>query len=97
MIKEKWTSVHIPNVFTCGMNTMARAEAMNYVIKKAMTTRYSLINLLMEILKIEQRIIRSTREAITTGFLEQNMNHSLLKEIKERFSKWAFEQMLFQF
>jgi hypothetical protein len=35
------------------MNTMARAEAMNFVVKKAMVQRYSLVNLFLEILKIE--------------------------------------------
>jgi hypothetical protein len=32
---------------------MARAEAMNCFIKKAMIGRYTLVNLVMEILKIE--------------------------------------------
>ena len=53
MIKEKWASVHIPTLFTGGMNTMARAEAMNCMLKRSMVSRYTLVNLLMEVLKVE--------------------------------------------
>lgn len=62
--------MHIPNQFTGGMNTMARAEAMNCVIKRCMVNRYSLLNLVLEIFKIEQKIIKTTREAITQQYLE---------------------------
>lgn len=52
-IKEKWATAHLPLLFTGGMNTVARAEAMNYFIRKAMTGRYTLVNLFIEILKVE--------------------------------------------
>ncbi len=95
-IKEKWSSSHIPNIFTAGMNTMARAEAMNHFIKKAMIGRYTLVNLFMEILKIETRVIRASREVLNTTDMQTCINHPLMSEIKQRFSKWAFEQVLFQ-
>ena len=81
MIKEKWASVHIPTLFTGGMNTMARAEAMNCMLKRSMVTRYTLVNLLMEVLKVEQNIIRLSREVITASWLETNINHPMLHEL----------------
>ena len=75
---------------------MARAEAMNHFIKKAMIGRYTLVNLFMEILKIETRVIRASREVLNTTDMQTCINHPLMSEIKQRFSKWAFEQVLFQ-
>ncbi len=63
-IKEKWATAHIPTVFTGGVTTSARAEAMNSLIKHAMASKFTLVNLFLEILKIEQGVIRSSREVI---------------------------------
>jgi hypothetical protein len=53
-LKEKWASAHLPNMFTGGLSSsMDRTETMNYFIKKAMVGRYTLVNLFLEILKIE--------------------------------------------
>ena len=66
MIKEKWATAHQPPIFNAGMHTSSRAEAMNAFVKKAMLGRYTLINLFQEILKIEQRVIKASREIILT-------------------------------
>jgi hypothetical protein len=45
MIKEKWATAHQPPVFNAGMHTTSRAEAMNSMVKKAMQSRFTLVNL----------------------------------------------------
>ena len=70
---------------------MARAEAMNHFIKKAMIGRYTLVNLFLEILKIEQRVIRASREGINSSDMQTCINHPLMAEVRARYSKWAFE------
>ena len=64
MIKEKWATAHQPAIFNAGMHTSSRAEAMNSFVKKAMIGRYTLVNLFQEILKIEARVIRASREVV---------------------------------
>ena len=68
---------------------------MNAFVKKAMLGRYTLINLFQEILKIEQRVIKASREIILTPHSVQVVNNPLMNEIRERFSQWAFEKMLY--
>ena len=52
-MKEKWATSHTPCIFTGGLDTIARAEAMNYFVKKAMIGRFTLVELFIEILKME--------------------------------------------
>jgi len=67
LIKEKWATAHLPNIFTGGMNTMTKSESMNYFIKKAMTERFTLVDLFIEILKIEFNVIKSSRHEIANS------------------------------
>ena len=94
-IKEKWASAHIPAVFTGGMNSMQRMETINQTIKKTLFGRYTLENLFLEILKVETRLVKLTREFVNTQDMSVAINHPLINEVKLRYSKWAFEQMLF--
>ena len=96
MIKEKWATAHQAPVFNAGMHTTSRAEAMNSMVKKAMQSRFTLVNLFQEILKIEQRVIRASREALTAADENVVVNNPLMASIREKFSKWAFERMLYQ-
>jgi hypothetical protein len=36
MIKEKWATSHMPLMFNAGCHTIMRAEAVNFLVKKAM-------------------------------------------------------------
>jgi len=90
-MKEKWASAFIPDVFTGGMNTMARMETINQVVKKTLYGRHTLVNLFLEILKVESRAVKSTREFVGTLDMQTSINHPLISEVKLRYSKWAFE------
>lgn len=60
-----------------------------------MVGRYTMVNLFLEILKIEQQVIRASRETLVE--ISQAFIHPLMACIRSRYSKWAFEQMLLQF
>jgi len=85
----------MPTSFNGGVHTISRAEAMNAFIKKAMIGRYTLVNLFGQILNIERRVIKSSREVLNDSEIIQNVNNPLLNDLRLRFSKWAFEQMLY--
>jgi len=63
-IKEKWAAAHVPLMFNAGFQSTLKAEAVNYLIKRGMQQRYSLVNLFAEILKIEARAIRQCQDLI---------------------------------
>lgn len=95
MIKEKWATAHQPPVFNAGMHTTSRVEAMNSMVKKAMQSRYTLVNLFQEILKIEQRVIRASREVLSVVDSNLVVNNPLMASIRGKYAKWAFERMLY--
>ena len=66
------------------------------MVKKAMQSRYTLVNLFQEILKIEQRVIRASREAISTHSSTLIVNNPLLSSIRDKYARWAFERMMYQ-
>ncbi len=61
-----------------------------------MIGRYTLVNLFGQILHIERRVIKASREILNDSEIIQNVNNPLMNNIRQRFSKWAFEQMLYQ-
>lgn len=69
---------------------------MNSMVKKAMQSRYTLVNLFQEILKLEQRVIRASREVLNSVDQVLVVNNPLLDSIHKTYSKWAFERMMYQ-
>lgn len=94
LIKEKWSSAYTPAVFTGGMNSISRMESINQTIKKTLFGRFTLVNLFIEILKVEARSVKSTREFVNTQDMSIPINHPIISQIKTRYSKWSLEQML---
>jgi hypothetical protein len=64
---------------------------MNAFIKRAMIGRYTLVNLFGQILNIERKVIKASREVLNDSEIIQNVNNPLLNAIRMRFSRWAFE------
>jgi len=72
----------------------AREDSFNGFVKRALVGRFTLINLFLEILKIEHCTIRTSRESIGGEIV---FSHPLMDWIKFRYSRWSFEQMVVQF
>jgi len=66
-------------------------ESINQSIKKTLFGRYTLVNLFLEILKVEARTVKSTREFVNTQDMQVPINHPVINEIKLRYTKWSFE------
>lgn len=96
LIKEKWTSAHQPIVFNSGIHTISRAESVNHMVKQKLTNKCNLVDLYRLITSVESKTIERT---LVEGKREVKLivHNPLMRELYHIYSRWAFEQMLFQY
>lgn len=97
-IKQKWASHACPWIFTGGIHTISRAEAVNSQIKNKIWSKSTLSDCLDMMLEIEERVKGNILEK------EQKLNerehvihHPLLKQIYDQYSNFSFEKMLYEY
>ena len=95
LIKEKWSSAHQPILFTSGLHTIQRAEAINANVKNKLTKNTQLKELFTLILGIEKKMkLMQVKYAHKTS---QALHHPLLLQLRDTYSVYAFDQMFYQY
>jgi hypothetical protein len=92
-IKEKWTAAYAPQNFTSRTHTTSRIESMNSQIKARVHSRSSLIDILTMFQDIDERVVERS-ECEQRNESKLIINHPLLNEIYDLYTRHSFELML---
>lgn len=93
--KEKWSFAYKKSLPCLKVGTTSRIESLNSLIKKAVSSSSRLCELLHRLLKLHNNILNKPcphYRTISEKVIKDLENITLLLELKNYLSKWAYEQ-----
>jgi hypothetical protein len=95
-IKEKWATAFMPAVFNAGTHTTSRAESVNAQIKRSVNAQSKLTDIFSEMSALAERTCQQ-QQVKQHNQTQLFLNHPLLKDLYELYSRHAFEFMMHQY
>lgn len=94
-LKDRWATAYKPKHFSCDLHSLARAEAVNQLIKSRLYQRASIIELIKLVEDIDSKIETRCLQTAQDANCKQMVHHPIFRQINAMFSKFAFEHMMY--
>jgi len=95
-IKDKWARAYIPLIFSGGTRTTSRAESINSLIKKYVSSKNEICDFLVFVSRFEKKSIYDNLKK-EKEFIEQYETHSLIKEFKTKIYNHIYDNHFYEF
>ena len=96
-IKNKWTRSYLPRVFTGGVHSISKVEAMNSLIKRYLNSKCEIsdiTNFLTQYKRLHYNMNLRPMQKISTNTRE---THPILKQLRNNFFDHVYDKHLQQF
>ena len=94
-IKEKWATAYAPPIFNSGTHATSRAESVNAIIKTRIGASSKLTEIFRAMSELTDKDV-SDSQAVARNQTKLFINHPLLRDLYQIYTRHAFEFMLQQ-